>query len=107
MTDRSWLRFNAKQFAKLRLQLTTHIPDLRTSPIELEFQLNEERICALCLFEYDWLELEIEVPESITTRTNEFKLEISASRTWQPSVANPNSSDDRHLSIAVCNLAIS
>ncbi|HSK62269.1 MAG TPA: methyltransferase domain-containing protein [Pyrinomonadaceae bacterium] len=107
MTDRSWLRFNAKQFAKLRLQLTTHIPDLRTSPIELEFMLNEERICALCLFDYDWLELEIDIPASLTQQTTQFKLDISASRTWQPSAANPNSSDDRQLSIAVCKLQIS
>lgn len=104
MSGNSWLRFNAEPFAKLRLQLTTHIPDLRTSPIELEFKLNGELIAGLCLFEYGWLELEIDVPETADT---EFKLEISASRTWQPSVANPNSSDDRHLSIAVCKLELS
>jgi ubiquinone/menaquinone biosynthesis C-methylase UbiE len=104
MTDRSWLRFNAERFSKLRLQLTTHIPDLRTSPIELEFKLNGAPICGLCLFDYGWLEVEIDVPETTDT---EFKLEISASRTWQPSVADPNSNDDRHLSIAVCKLAIS
>jgi hypothetical protein len=57
--------------------------------------------------EYDWLELEIDVPESLTRETSEFKLEITASRTWQPSVANPESSDDRHLSIAVCKLVVS
>ncbi len=107
MTKRSWLRFTAKKFSKLRLQLTTHIPDLQTTPMELEFKLNGERICALCLFEYDWLELEIDVPYSLTAQTIEFKLDISASRTWQPSVTNPNSNDDRHLSIAVCKLQIS
>lgn len=104
MTDRSWLRFEANAFTKLRLQLTTHIPDLRTSPMELEFKLNGARVCGLCLFEYGWLEVEIDVREINTT---EFKLEISASRTWQPSQANPNSGDDRHLSIAVCKLEIS
>lgn len=104
MTNRSWLRFNADRFSKLRLQLTTHIPDLRKSPMELEFKLNGAPICGLCLFDYGWLELEIDVPE---TNATEFKLEISASRTWQPSVANPNSGDDRHLSIAVCKLEIS
>jgi ubiquinone/menaquinone biosynthesis C-methylase UbiE len=106
MRDRSWLRFQAGPFSRIRLQLTTHIPDLRTSPMELEFKLNDERICGLCLFEYDWLELEIDVAETITRGTSEFKLDIVASRTWQPSVANPNSNDDRHLSIAVCNLEI-
>ena len=106
MSDRSWLRFEAGPFSRIRLQLTTHIPELRTSPIELEFKLNGERICGLCLFEYGWLELEIDVAETITHGTSEFRLDIVASRTWQPSVANPNSNDDRHLSIAVCNLEI-
>jgi hypothetical protein len=104
MTGYSWLRFNAEQLSKISLQLTTHIPDLRTSPIELAFKLNGAPICGLCLFDYGWLEVEIDVPETAAT---EFKLEISASRTWQPSLANPDSSDDRHLSIAVCNLVIS
>lgn len=104
MGARSWLRFNAQQFSKLRLQLTTHLPDLHTSPMELEFKLNGELIAGLCLCEYGWLEVEIDVPE---TGVTEFKLEISASRTWQPCVANPNSSDNRHLSIAVCKLEIS
>ena len=104
MGDRSWLRFDAEQLSQISLQLATHIPNLRTSPIELDFKLNGARICGLCLFDYGWLEVEIDVPETAAT---EFKLEISASRTWQPSQANPNSSDDRHLSIAVCNLVIS
>jgi ubiquinone/menaquinone biosynthesis C-methylase UbiE len=107
MTGRSWLRFAAERLSKIRLQLTTHIPDLRTSPMELQFSLNGEQICGLCLFDYGWLELEISVPETITRGTTDFKFEISASRTWQPSVANPDSNDDRHLSIAVCNLEIS
>jgi ubiquinone/menaquinone biosynthesis C-methylase UbiE len=104
MTGYSWLRFDAEQLTKISLQLTTHIPDLRPSPIELDFKLNGVRVCGLCLIDYGWLEVEIEVPETAAT---EFKLEISASRTWQPSLENPNSSDNRHLSIAVCNLVIS
>lgn len=106
MTDRSWLSFHAQRFSKIRLQLTTHIPDLRTSPVELEFKLNGELTCGICLFEYGWLDVEIDVPETVTRRTSEFKLEICASRTWQPSETNPNSNDDRHLSIAVCDLRI-
>ena len=107
MSDRSWLRFEAGPFSRIRLQLTTHIPELRTSPIELQFKLNGEPVCGLCLFEYGWLELELDVAETITRGVSEFKLDIVANRTWQPSAANPNSNDDRHLSIAVCNLEIS
>lgn len=107
MSGRSWLRFAAQPFSRLRLQLTTHIPELRTSPMELEFKLNGERIGSLCLFEYGWLEVEMYVPQSVTRATSTFRLQILAKRTWQPSVANPASNDERHLSIAVCNLELS
>ena len=107
MSGRSWLRFEAEPFSRLRLQLTTHMPDLRTSPIELEFRINGAKLCALCLFDYGWLDLTIDVPEAVTRNTADFKIQIDADRTWQPCVANPSSSDDRHLSIAVCNLEIS
>jgi hypothetical protein len=106
MTDRSCLRFYAQRFSKIALRVTTHIPDLGTSPMELEFRLNGKLSCSFCLFEYGWLDLEIAVPETTMHRTSEFKLEIRASRTWQPSITNPNSNDDRHLSIALCDLKI-
>ena len=106
MRAHSWLRFDAGPFTRIRLQLTTHIPDLRSSPMELNFELNGETVCNVCLFEYGWLELVIEVPKT-TRDTTSFKLDIRASRTWQPSAGNAASNDDRHLSIAVCNLEIS
>jgi len=107
MSKHSRLRFAASHLSKLRLQLTTHIPDLNTSPIELEFKMNAQSICGLCLFDYGWLELEIAVPETITCGITEFELAIDASRTWQPALANSNSNDDRHLSIAVGKIQIS
>ena len=107
MSGRSWLRFEAGPFSRLRLQLTTHIPELRTSPMQIELQLNGVNLCELCLFEYGWLDLAIDVPEAITRNNTDFKVEINTDRTWQPCAANPNSGDDRHLSIAVCNLEIS
>ena len=107
MRDRSWLRFGAEPFTNLGLRLTTHIPDLRTSPMRIELRLNGVKLCELCLFDYGWLELTIDVPEVLTRNATDFKVEIHADRTWQPCVANPNSNDDRHLSIAICNLEIS
>ena len=74
-------------------------------PIELRFALNGVEICGLSLIEYDWLELEIDVSEAQRTAPSH-ELEIYASRTWQPSLHDPNSSDQRHLSIAVCNVEI-
>jgi hypothetical protein len=75
--------------------------------MELHFKLNGVSVGSLCLCDYGWLELAIDVPGSISQQTSDFKLEIISNRTWQPSVANPNSSDDRHLSIAVCKLELS
>jgi hypothetical protein len=35
---------------------------------------------------------------------DDFVLEIRADRSWQPCSTNPASTDDRELSVAVCNL---
>jgi len=107
MSGRSWLRFESGPFTRMSLQLTTHIPELQKSPMKLEFKLNGVKLCELCLFDYGWLDLTIDVPVAVTRNTADFKIEITADRTWQPCLADPNSSDDRHLSIAVCNVEIS
>jgi ubiquinone/menaquinone biosynthesis C-methylase UbiE len=106
MTNRSLLRFSARGFSRIRLQLTTHIPELRRLPMQLEFELNGTIVGVFSLFDYGWLELELDVPEPVCSASSEFTLEIRSSRTWQPSLANPESNDDRHLSIAVCNIEI-
>ena len=103
MDKRSRLLFETTDLKQIRLELMTHMPALRSQPIELSFVLNGERLCSFSLFEYDWLTVEIEVPAGLTSP---FELEIQSSRTWQPSLHDPNSSDDRHLSIAVCDLEI-
>ena len=103
MNDHSRLRFNATNASKIRLELMTHIPDLKSEPVELYFTLNGVEICGLSLIEYDWLPVEIDVPEHVRAP---FEFEIHASRTWQPALHDPNSNDDRHLSIAVCSLEI-
>lgn len=106
MSGRSSLRFKAGPFSRLRLQLTTHIPDLRTSAMRLDLQLNGVKLCEFCLFDYGWLELTIDVPEAVTRNCADFEIQINADRTWQPCVADSKSNDDRHLSIAVCKLQI-
>jgi ubiquinone/menaquinone biosynthesis C-methylase UbiE len=110
MGTRGRIRFRARSLSKLRLDLTTHMPELDARPLGLEFLLNEERICALSLFRHGWLELEIDV--QLETRHASldaeaiFELEIRADRTWQPSECHQGSTDDRQLSIAVCNIEI-
>jgi hypothetical protein len=106
MSERSQLEFEAGEFSRIQLQLITHIPQLNQTPMELRFELNGSRVCEFSLFDYGWLELEMAVPKEMTRSTSVFKLEIRANRTWQPSIADPQSHDDRYLSIAVCNIEI-
>ena len=105
MDKQSRLHFETPDLSCIRLALMTHIPELRSQPIELDFDLNGVRLCTLSLFEYDWLDLQIDVPEKLRG-SSRFELDIQASRTWQPALHDPKSSDDRHLSIAVCNIEI-
>ena len=105
MDKRSRLQFETRDLKQIKLELMTHIPELRSQPIELEFELNGEKLCCLSLFEYDWLEVVLDVPASLRS-SSQFELDIHASRTWQPALHDPNSNDDRHLSIAVCDLEI-
>lgn len=108
MGQRAGIRFEAASLSKLTFDMTTHMPDLGSSPLGLEFLLNGKRVAAISLFSYGWLELEIEVSENLTETFNgankTFELEIRADRTWQPHACNPASGDDRQLSIAVCNI---
>jgi ubiquinone/menaquinone biosynthesis C-methylase UbiE len=88
--------------SKIKLDLTTHLPDLDANPIGLEFLLNGVLLSAFSLCRYGWLELEIDVPHTVGPA----EFEIRADRIWQPAQSNPASSDDRELSIAVCNIVV-
>jgi hypothetical protein len=108
MGHRAGIRFEASSLSRLSLDLTTHMPNLSSKSLGLEFFLNRERLAAISLFSYGWLHLEISLPDTLsqtTIRPNEkFDFEIRASRTWQPRAHDQNSADDRQLSIAVCNI---
>jgi SAM-dependent methyltransferase len=107
MGERAAIRFVAPKLTKMRLDITTHMPELAVRPLGLQFLLNGQRLCALSLFHYGWLEIEIDVPQSVrSAATDSFEFEIYADRTWQPSALGDQSKDDRYLSIAVCNIEI-
>src|ERR1041384_66245 len=93
--------------SKIRLALTTHMPDLAANPLGLEFLVNGISLCSISLFKYGWVELEIDVPKTIAQRNEKLKLEIRADRTWQPAQYHKLSADNRELSIAVCNIEFS
>ena len=105
MGRQATIQLQTDSISKIKLDLTTHIPNLgNAEPLGLEFLLNGVSVCALSLINYGWLELELRVPE--TVRRNRWDLEIRSSRTWQPVHSDPSSYDDRELSIAVCNIDV-
>jgi cyclopropane fatty-acyl-phospholipid synthase-like methyltransferase len=97
------VRFRAPSLSALRLDLTSHMPDLRERPLGLGLTLNGHPLLALSLIRHGWLELIVEVPDELST-ARDYELELRADRTWQPRPADAQNRDDRELSVAVCNL---
>ena len=104
------IRFRADVLHALRLDLTTHLPDLgpedstrNARPLQLELLLNGQSLSRFSLFRHGWLSLHVEAPEELSA-ARDFELELRAGRTWRPRPDDPENRDDRELSIAVCNL---
>ncbi len=103
------IRFTAAPFGEIRLRLMSHLPELETKPLPLEFHLNGQLICAFDLCRYDWLDLVIDVRALMPLQNNTpqpYELTIRAARAWQPCRHFPDNGDERELSIAVCGLEI-
>ncbi|HEX7956743.1 MAG TPA: methyltransferase domain-containing protein [Pyrinomonadaceae bacterium] len=103
MKRRGRVRFRAGAIASVRLDLTTHMPDLPERPLRVGLLLNGERLSDLSLFRHGWLELSAEVPAELSA-AGDYVLEIHADRTWQPRPDDAENRDDRELSVAVCNV---
>jgi hypothetical protein len=107
MKRRGKVRFRASTLRAIRLDLTTHLPELGQRRMELTFSLNGSPLSACTLFRYGWVELEWRLPEPLRAAENQmFELEITADQTWQPRPGDPANRDDRNISIAVCNLRV-
>jgi ubiquinone/menaquinone biosynthesis C-methylase UbiE len=110
MRERAAVCFTAATLSTIKLQLQTHIPDIETRPLRLNFFLNNIEAAAFTLARHGWVEIEVdvrEIAERFRRVTDEpFELEIRANRVWQPSLYNSESTDDRELSVAVCNIEI-
>jgi ubiquinone/menaquinone biosynthesis C-methylase UbiE len=110
MAERAAVRFEAASLSLVRLQLQTHLPEIETQPLKLTFFLGGIQAGAFSLSVYGWVEIEVDVRE-IAARlrrvTDEpFEFELRANRVWQPSLHDSASTDDRQLSVAVCNIEI-
>jgi hypothetical protein len=107
MGNRARVSFSVENLSEISLDLTTHMPDLRTQPLGLEVFLNGTKLCAFSLFQRSWLNLRVPVPEPLSSKVGgKFEFEIRANRTWQPRPTNDETRDDRELSVAVCNIVV-
>ena len=91
------------------MQVQSHLPQIETQPLTLRFFLNGIETGAFSLARYGWVGIEIQTPDAASSNRKEierFELEIRADRVWQPNQFDPQSTDDRELSVAVCNLEI-
>jgi SAM-dependent methyltransferase len=108
LKTRGRVRFRAEKLSAIRLDLTTHLPDLDRRKMEITVALDGATVLACTLFRYGWIELEVRFPEPIAPNKGDtFELEITANQTWQPRPDDKVSRDDRQISIAVCNLRYS
>lgn len=108
MKTRGRIRFRTAKLSAIRLDLTTHLPDLAQRRMALAFSLNGSPLSACTLFRYGWVEIELRLPETLSADSDEpFELEITADQTWQPRPHDPENRDDREISIAVCNIQCS
>ncbi|HUS13292.1 MAG TPA: methyltransferase domain-containing protein [Pyrinomonadaceae bacterium] len=108
MGRRARVVFPASDVSEIRMDITTHMPDLGERPLALELLLNGSRVCAFSLWRYGWLELRVSVPKELSGSHSKgaFELEIRADRTWQPRPTSDETRDDRELSVAVCNIQV-
>jgi hypothetical protein len=105
MGTRGTINFAAAGLTEIKLDLTTHMPNLEARPLGIEVLLNGERLCQFSLYRYGWLELSIPVPANLGfASADRFELEFRSDRTWQPRPVADETRDDRELSVAVCNI---
>jgi ubiquinone/menaquinone biosynthesis C-methylase UbiE len=106
MRERGRIRFTTRSLSGIRLDLTTHYPDLGENPIGIEILLNGMRLAAFSLARYGWLDLLLPVEESMKSHEGLYELELRADRTWKPRPNDSSNRDDREISIAVCNVEV-
>ncbi len=105
MANRASVSFHTPSVSKVRLQLQSHLPAIETEPVTLKFSLNDVELSSVLLDRYGWIEVDLVVPE-LSSQAELFTFQIEADRVWQPKLVNSSSTDDRELSIAVCNLEV-
>lgn len=110
MGKRARIDFNQDHVTSLSFDVTTHLPQLETEPLEVEITLNGQHLSSWSIIRQGWVNITLPIPAPINDAANgNFALELRANRTWQPR-PNPQTNDeprdDREISLAVCNIEV-
>jgi hypothetical protein len=106
MGHRAAITFRTTSLSRIRLQLQSHLPAIEKEPVTLTFLLNGKYLHSFLLDRYGWVEVDLPSAAAETNPDGLITFEIRADRVWQPKLVDPRSTDDRELSIAVCNVEI-
>ena len=60
------LVFRAQGLKKISFDLTTHLPELKSNPVQIEVSLNGVKLADFSLFRQGWLTIQMDVPNGRT-----------------------------------------
>ena len=108
MGERGRIVFSGPRPAVVSFDLTTHMPDLKSDPLQVEVAFNGEKVASFSLFRNGWMNLSVVIPETAQSTDGPNELELRTNRTWQPRPTTEvrDQRDDREISIAVCNVEV-
>ena len=109
MGQQGTVSFRTQELKQLSFDMTTHLPDLRTNPAQIEVSVNGVNVAAFSVYRQGWMTIKVDISDDVKFDEGLAKLELSSSRTWRPraNVVDSESRDDREISIAVCNIEVS
>jgi hypothetical protein len=62
------ITFKASNLRKISFDLTTHLPNLKNEPVQIDLMLNRELLATWSLFRQGWLTVEVLVPQNISAQ---------------------------------------
>jgi hypothetical protein len=98
--------FDAADLGGLQLDLLTHLPDLRRTPALVEITIGGSVATTLVVAERGWRHVIADLPaDAAPGPDGRWLVRLRCDRTYRPD-ALEGGTDDRLLSIAVCNMEL-
>jgi SAM-dependent methyltransferase len=99
------IQFTAGDVAQVSLDLLTHMPDLPDRPLLVELSFGGAVAATLVIARPGWRHVSVDVPVDAVQVAGRWSVALRADRTYRPRDVE-GGTDDRDLSVAVCNLEV-